>query len=235
MRSTIEQFIINQKIRWYRSRYTRAVPGSPAWLIGAELKYGGIQTNVPRHKVSPHDPRSREEVKKGGMTGGDRFLHHGYAKKYAHYLKPYLSAERPLTLIEVGILKGTGLAIWSELFPNARIIGLDIDLSHFENNRNFLEDQGAFQTDNLELHEFDQFVDNSATLETILNGDSIDIFIDDGFHSNASILTTMKSVLPFLADTFVYFVEDNRRVHTEIRKQYPQYCIENDDRLTIIT
>ena len=51
--------------------------GSVPWLIGAEFRYGGIHRNVPRLRVSSLDPRSREELARGGMIGGDRMLHHG--------------------------------------------------------------------------------------------------------------------------------------------------------------
>ena len=63
-----------------------------------------------------------------------------------------------LIIAEFGILKGTGLAIWCDLFPDARVIGLDIDLGHFEENRSTLERRGAFKQNKPELHEYDQLV-----------------------------------------------------------------------------
>ena len=76
------------------------------------------------------------------MMGGDRMLHHGYGPTYARYLQPFVGA-RNLTVAEFGILNGTGLAIWCDLFTDARVIGLDIDLSHFEGNRSALERRGG--------------------------------------------------------------------------------------------
>lgn len=61
------------------------------------------------------------------MIGGDRMLHHGYAKKYAEYLLPFLNRVQPVTVLECGILRDTGIAIWCDLFQEGRIIGLDID------------------------------------------------------------------------------------------------------------
>ena len=64
------------------------------------------------------------------MRGGDRMLFNGYAKDYSRYLKSF-DCDRRLIVAEFGILRGNGLAIWCDLFPNARVLGFDIDTSHF--------------------------------------------------------------------------------------------------------
>jgi len=180
----------------------RPVFGSSEWLIRSEVRYGGCVTNVARRRVSRRDERTAEQLAFGGMTGGDRMLHHGYAPTYARYLQSFLGA-RNLTVAEFGILKGTGLAIWCDLFADAHVIGLDIDLSHFEENRSTLERRGAFQQNEPELHEYDQLVSGHGCLRQILNGKTLDIVIDDGLHSTESIITTWRSVEPFLSSRFV--------------------------------
>lgn len=214
--------------------YYTASPGSVEWLKGAELKYGGMVTEVTRNKVSPADPRSKEEICEGGMTGGDRMRDHGYAAKYTEYLAPYIGADTNLVVAEFGILKGSGLAMWSELFPEARILGFDIDLSYTQKNMEFLMSQGAFVKTTPELFDYDQFVESSEYLGSVLNGAKIDICIDDGFHSVESIMCTMKSLMHHFAENFVLFVEDNREVHGEIRKIYPELFVDNEGELTII-
>ena len=93
------------------------------------------------------------------MTGGDRMFHHGYAAVYAKHLQPFVGRRfDPLTVVEAGILRGSGLAMWSELFPRADIIGLDIDLSHVRENLPNLKECGAFPGREPELHVFDQFL-----------------------------------------------------------------------------
>jgi hypothetical protein len=202
-------------------------------LISLEIKYGGIQTNVPRNKVSIHDPRTAEQIATGGMTGGDRMLHHGYAKYYGKYLHPLLH-KKDLTIIEIGILKGSGLAIWSEIFINPKIIGLDIDPQHFYNNYKNLSKLGAFTETKPEIFEFDQFEDNTKYIKKILGKNKIDIIIDDGFHSDHAILNTIKSVKQYLSKEFVYFIEDNDNVHKLIKQKYPSFVVKNYDQLTII-
>jgi hypothetical protein len=132
-----------------------------------------------------------------------------------------------LTIIEVGILKGTGLAIWSDLFPQSQIIGLDIDLSHFHDNMAFLKSLNAFSHGDVAVHEFDQFLDNTDYLKQMLRGGTIDIMIDDGFHSEETIMKTFESAKPHLAPQFVYFVEDNEKVGKILKSSYPMYDVDS--------
>lgn len=197
----------------FKEPSTEAAIGSEEWLVAAEMKYGGHVTKVERRSVSTADPRGGAALRRGGMTGGDRMFHHGYAAVYAEHLAPFLGRRfDPLTLIETGILRGSGLAVWSELFPRADIIGLDIDLSHTRGNLPDLKARGAFPTREPELHVFDQFLDGQQRMGEILGARKIDIFIDDGFHSDETILNTYRAAEPFLAESFVYFVEDNDQV-----------------------
>ena len=190
---------------------------------------------MPRNKVSPNDPRTAEQLATGGMIGGDRMLHHGYAKHYSKGLMPFLTKDSKPVIAEFGILKGNGLAIWCELFKHSRVLGFDIDLQHISKNRAYLESRGAFESNQPELHEYDQFLDNVEYLGKVLDGDKIDICIDDGFHSNESILMTIQSVAPYLSEKFIYIVEDNADVHKEIRRIYPDYIVINDGEITLMS
>lgn len=220
--------------KYYTVIYRKLTVGSDKWLIATEIKYGGRVENVPRNKVSSKDTRTKFELNRGGMVGGDRMLYEGYAKKYSEYLAPFLNDES-VTLIEVGILKGSGLAVWCDLFKNGRIIGLDIDLEHIKSNMHNLKQRNAFKYNNPELYEYDQLNDNNEFLRTILKSDTVDICIDDGIHSNDSIITTLNSVYSHLSERFVYFIEDNKNVHKHIQCIYPGLNIEVKGELTIIT
>ncbi|RZO87661.1 MAG: hypothetical protein EVA58_01920 [Kiritimatiellaceae bacterium] len=222
----------SQKIKSYV--YMKSSIGSPMWLIGCEMKYGGIVRNVTRRKVSHLDPRAEIDIKKGGMTGGDRMKHHGYAKTYAKFLKPYINSSDSLVIAEFGILKGTGLAMWSELFPTSKIFGFDIDLSHINENMDYLISRGAFNNAPI-LHEFDQFLNNEKILSDILDHHKINICIDDGFHSDESILMTFESVRNVLSDSFVYFIEDNKTVYKKIIQKYQDVKVFSFDELTVVT
>ena len=220
--------------KWFLSKYPTAEPGSTAWLVATELKFGGRHTGVQRNRVSPSDPRSEEQLKAGGMIGGDRMLHHGYADHYSRHTSRFVRRSAPVTVVEVGILLGGGLALWSELFPSGRIIGLDIDLQHTRGNLANLRARGAFTHAPPELYEFDQFADNIELVLAILKSNRIDIAIDDGFHSDETILKTIESLRPFLAEDFTYFIEDNDTAHVKIAEQYPEFRVTNFGQLTIV-
>lgn len=85
------------------------------------MHYGGFVTGVERKKVSLLDPRTKDEVASAQMTGGDRMYHHLYASKYAKYLNPFIQNEERITLAEVGILKGSGLAFGAIFFQKVEL------------------------------------------------------------------------------------------------------------------
>ncbi len=215
-------------------RFSGAPFGSAEWLIQQEVRYGGLVTDVPRNRVSPLDQRSQAELAFGGMTGGDRMLHHGYASTYARCLAPFFGATN-LTLAEFGILNGTGLAIWCDLFPAARVIGFDIDLGHFNANRASLVMRGAFKYNRPEVHEYDQLVDGHQRLEQILNSTMLDIVIDDGLHTAESIITTWRSTKPFLSQRFVYIIEDYPQLLDACRGEFEPYDCRSLGMLTVVS
>jgi hypothetical protein len=212
------------------------LPGSVRFLQALERDLGGLALDVERKRISRFDTHSKRYLEGVGMTGGDRMFYHGYAKHYSKSLQILLkSRTRSIVVVEIGILKGTGLGIWSILFPNARIIGLDIDVSHVKGNLSNLKDRGAFVNSEPELYEFDQFLENRNLLNDILNGQKIDLIIDDGEHSSAAIMKTLESVQAHLSKEFLYFVEDNRLVASEIRRVYPDWKVKGKDQFTIIS
>lgn len=168
------------------------------------------------------------------MTGGDRMLHHGYGKSYARYLAAFLDEPR-LAVAEFGILTGTGLAIWCDLFPSARVIGFDIDLSHCEENRATLQRRGAFKHTPPELHEYDQLIDNRQRLGEVLGGQTLDVVIDDGLHSTESIVTTWRSVAPHLSRRFVYFIEDYDGLLDQCSGEFAQFDCCAFGKMTVIS
>lgn len=167
----------------------------------------------------------RLERKFGGRTGpiltGDSYAHggdrmgqdgHGYAEAYAEWLP--LS---PRVVVEVGILTGIGLAIWSELFPGSQVIGLDREPHHvrWEDLRN----RGAFPDRDPEVYRADQISITAGSVAAILNGRWVDVVIDDASHVDRLTLRTIEAFRPHLAPGSRYFVEDRprgSRIHEEL-------------------
>lgn len=125
--------------------------------------------------------------------------------------------------------------IWCNLFEHARIIGLDIDLGNNFGNLTDLKERRAFRRNQPAVFEFDQFQDNTIYLGRILQGRRIDVAIDDGCHADPAILSTLRSVIPHLADNFIYFIEDNRSVYNTIQHLYPEFSVENQGEFTVLS
>ena len=140
-----------------------------------------------------------------------------------------------MSIIECGILLGTGLGVWSKLFPQATLVGMVIDLSHTLNNMEELIKRGAFMSQKPILIEFDQFKPSTISLQNAVGDLKFNILIDDGFHSDETILNTFAALQPFFADDFVYFAEDNVSVSKKITELYPKYNINSYGQMTVIT
>ena len=198
-------------------------------LIELEQKYsGGIYTTV-RTKKSKKDIKLKH-------TGGDRMKskNHNYSYDYNKFLEPLQN--KKINLAEVGILKGSGLAIWSDMFhKDSRIIGFDIDTDIFNNNLNNLIELGAFTKSKPEIFTMDQWNDNTIFLKDILKNDKLDVVIDDGCHANETVLKTFKSFLPYLNKKFIYFVEDNWKAYSIFKSEYPQFNVYHRNKMIVIT
>ncbi len=198
-------------------------PGSWQWLASTEQRYGGF----------------KPAVAEGQNIGGDRMspFFHGYGQTYEEFLRPFMAhRDRRLTLVEVGILNGSGLAIWCDLFPKARVIGLDINLANFEANRPTLEAAGAFTENKPELFQFDQLDEPGAkrVVNEVLGESKVDIAIDDGLHSMESIRITLNAMINHMADRFVYFIEDHFDTYDALASAYPQYRWSQRGEMTVL-
>lgn len=215
-----------------QSRYSSLT--DPEYLQLLELKYGGYVIDV----LITIKSRVVGRLYGVNHTGGDRMnvFYHNYSEKYSHYLKPLRYSKEPINLLEVGILKGTGLAVWDEYFDNKKIFGFDYNLGSFDQNQSKLIELGAFKKKLPTVKFFDQFADNSLTLKEIFGKEKIDVIIDDAHHSDKSIINTFNELQPYLNDEFIYFVEDNRTAWKKLQKNYPQYKFEFDGvELTVVT
>lgn len=174
------------------------------WLRGLERRYASERV------VAKAAPQANSAPGRSFHFGGDRmsFVHHNYAPSYARILRNHFpdAGCAQVCLVEIGILQGTGLAIWCDYFPKGRIIGLDHGLSHYIGSRPQLIQRGAFRNTSPEVQHFDAYDPHDPSQIGI---SSIDIVIDDGPHTEAAIRETAKVMAPLLADRFLYIVEDN--------------------------
>ena len=139
----------------------------------------------------------------GNNTGGD-MNDHGYSKYYERYLSSIRNEN--ISLLEIGIFKGNGLAVWSKYFPNGKIYGLDIGVKTFKQNKSYFEKIDDTVFNNLEeLYVADSRDDISVEK---LDLPQFDIIIDDGHHKVDSQYKTFCNFYKYLNNKGIYIIED---------------------------
>lgn len=121
---------------------------------------------------------------------------HNYCEKYEKYL-PFNRLE-PLVMLEIGVLDGKSLLTWREYFPNATIIGIDIDsrCKQFEDaDKKIFVEIGSQNDVNF--------------LQTVIDKyGQFDIILDDGSHMNNDVLISFYKLFSSIKPQGVYVVED---------------------------
>ncbi|MDC1169972.1 hypothetical protein OAT35_01210 [Candidatus Pelagibacter sp.] len=118
-----------------------------------------------------------------------------YFQVYDSILSKYKFKE-DLTVVEIGVKDGGSLFMWQKLFPNAKIIGIDLNIEckKFEKDGFFIEigDQSSkkFWKNFFYKHQ------------------NVDIIIDDGGHTNIQQIITAISCIPFIKDGGILITED---------------------------
>lgn len=122
--------------------------------------------------------------------------------KWRHYFAAYEShlarfVERPVLVLEIGVLQGGSLQLWRDyLGAQARIVGIDIDES-----RRFLEEK------QVSIRIGDQS-DSGFLQSVIMEFGSPDVVIDDGSHVMSHMRASFDFLYPRMSPSGVYIVED---------------------------
>ncbi len=139
---------------------------------------------------------------KGGRHDSYNFQENKGTHEYTpSYWDLFCNRRQEVTsLLEIGVCAGGSLRMWEEFFPNAEIIGVDID-------RNTLFDAGrikCFQADATDRHA----VHNVLHLA---QAHPFDIIIDDGSHQREHQSASMEILAPHLKMNGLYIIEDIAR------------------------
>lgn len=203
-------------------------------LIALEHKYsaGQVTRGIKPWEPSPYDPKgSPLRIHDGHRMGPRKVgLEHNYAPVYAHYL----SDRRVGTLVEMGVLRGLGLAIWVDLFPQAHIIGLDWDWTAYQEHLPKLLQLGAFSQSLPRVYRFDELDPKADQMLHAITPGGIDVFIDDALHYDDAIIQAFVKFFPILNKGGVYFIEDNARVIYELRRKFPELRFNDYKEMTVI-
>lgn len=126
-------------------------------------------------------------------NGTDKF-ECGYSSIYSK-INPNID-----TILEIGVHSGASLVSWLEIFPNAKIYGIDACLHSLQ----ILNPKITF------IHE------NVLDVDISLLSTKFDLIIDDGSHYLNDQLTALKNLSGFLSEGGTYVIEDVDSINPEI-------------------
>jgi SAM-dependent methyltransferase len=126
--------------------------------------------------------------------------------KWKHYFPIYEKhftpiRNKPIKILEIGILNGGSLEMWRYYFPEATIVGIDINPLCKEHEQEGINVRIGDQTDEKFLQ---SLIDEFGTF---------DLIIDDGSHHVAHVNKTFQFLFPKLADEGIYFIEDTHAAY----------------------
>ena len=106
---------------------------------------------------------------------------------------------------------GASLRMWRDFFPNARIIGVDIDKKILFNEERI----ETFYCDQLNKKSIENFSKESNLIKN-----SADIILDDGLHTFKAGVSFFENMIKFLNEDGTYIIEDVRPRDMILYKDY---------------
>lgn len=121
--------------------------------------------------------------------------HHDYCRKYEKYL-PFGRNEN-IKILEIGVLQGNSLKVWSEYYKNSTVVGVDCDVNckqYEDKDRIFVE------------------IGSQNDVEFLTNISNkygpFDFILDDCSHVQNLTIESFEILFPLLKDGGIYVIED---------------------------
>jgi hypothetical protein len=119
---------------------------------------------------------------------------HNYCEKYERYL-PFERSES-ISILEIGVLGGSSLKMWSEYYSNASILGIDINSACQQ-----------YASPNIAI-EIGSQTDADFLSRVAKKYGPFDLIIDDGSHMQSHVLFSFNCLFKSLKSQGIYVVED---------------------------
>jgi cephalosporin hydroxylase len=145
------------------------------------------------NNMYPYDPNTGSK----GFT--DKNTNHSYLELYQKLLLPIKN--KATHVLEVGVMEGGSIDLWSKFFTNAHVFGIDIvdnvriDELRKNNKVTLLLNNNAYDPEFVKQ----RFLNNNITF---------DFLLDDGPHTLESMLKFIQYYLPLLKDNGIFIIED---------------------------
>jgi hypothetical protein len=128
-------------------------------------------------------------------TYGTDKISNGLVPDYERLFAPF--RDKPITLLEIGLLHGESARLWGAVFPRGRIVGIDVNLPPVPAE---IKERCAFIQCNQN--------DSAKLLEVAQKYGPFDIIIDDGAHLAAETENCFKVLFSHVKQDGWYVIED---------------------------
>jgi hypothetical protein len=122
----------------------------------------------------------------------DKNVEHSYGPVYDELLAPI--RDEMTSVLEIGVYQGGSLRVWRDYFPNAHILGIDI-------NPEALFTDVRISTARADALQWSQ-------LHPVVSGRTFDLIIDDGGHKLHQQVMALFFLWPFQRRGGMYVIED---------------------------
>lgn len=147
------------------------------------------------------------------LRGSDKGSRHSYIDGY-YNIEFTPKRHEPLSILEIGILNGGSLYLWSNFFTQATIYGIDvIDVDNF-----------LLNPYRVKIYKSDAYSDE---ILKEFSDESLDYIIDDGPHTFESQKMCIQKWLPKLKKNGKIIIEDIQSEEFAIKLKF--YALEFDD------
>jgi cephalosporin hydroxylase len=164
------------------------------WFDGGSAALNGVSVRVARSDYDKQRTSDDEIVSLKGQ---------GFFSIY----EKLLEKEPPRTILEFGIFEGGSALILADMFPTAKIVGIDLRPSNPAVLRH-VEKMGL--SDRVFLHYGVSQSNEAKVIESITAelGGSIDLVIDDASHNYELTKASFEISLPYVREGGMYIIED---------------------------
>lgn len=139
---------------------------------------------------------------------------HGYTETYGELFEPLLGM--PVRMMEIGVcdprFPGGSIKLWKEYFSYLCFLGMDInpEAKQFKENT----DNRIVDAPVVNIFIGDQSLRRDLVECMYQYGTGFNIIIDDGSHHGEHILTSFKTLFPYVSPGGYYIIEDLHSAYT---------------------
>lgn len=136
--------------------------------------------------------------------GTDKDTTHSYGPIYEKLLKEF-EGRNNLVILEIGILSGAFIQVLHEIFPDAEIFGIDINLQNYQ-----------YDKTNPKIHLFEMDGTREETADYL--NQCFDLIIEDGSHLMVHQKQSLDAFAPYLKKNGIYITEDIVQGNEQLKK-----------------